>query len=118
MSGGKRSGDRPATGADTARAICLRGVFAMVGAVDVRFNEMQRDDLGGPWEELPVETRAGWLTLAALVDRAAHTTQWTGRIEPAKPPGFHAHLDVCQQCANHPHDLCPVGASLLLAGVP
>lgn len=26
---------------------------------------------------------------------------------------FHAHLDVCKQCANHPFELCKVGAELL-----
>lgn len=26
---------------------------------------------------------------------------------------FHAHLDVCTQCENHPFDLCPTGAKLL-----
>lgn len=26
---------------------------------------------------------------------------------------FHAHLDVCSQCRNHPFGLCPTGASLL-----
>lgn len=26
---------------------------------------------------------------------------------------FHAHLDECQQCANHPFELCSEGARLL-----
>jgi len=26
---------------------------------------------------------------------------------------FHAHLDTCRQCADHPFDLCPVGDKLL-----
>jgi len=26
---------------------------------------------------------------------------------------FHAHLDVCSQCENHPFSLCSVGARLL-----
>ncbi len=26
---------------------------------------------------------------------------------------FHAHLDVCSQCRNHPFGLCPTGARLL-----
>ena len=26
---------------------------------------------------------------------------------------FHAHLDVCYQCRNHPMNLCPTGAVLL-----
>lgn len=31
---------------------------------------------------------------------------------------FHAHLDACAQCANHPFELCPEGAKLLeLAGL-
>ncbi len=28
---------------------------------------------------------------------------------------FHDHLDVCQQCANHPLNLCLIGQSLLYA---
>ena len=28
---------------------------------------------------------------------------------------FHAHLDVCAQCADHPFQLCRVGAALLVA---
>ena len=28
---------------------------------------------------------------------------------------FHAHLDVCKQCEQHPFDLCCVGAALLIA---
>jgi len=32
---------------------------------------------------------------------------------------FHAHLDKCAQCANHPFELCAEGAKLLeLAGQP
>jgi hypothetical protein len=26
---------------------------------------------------------------------------------------FHSHLDVCEQCRNHPFNLCPTGATLL-----
>ena len=26
---------------------------------------------------------------------------------------FHKHLDVCKQCADHPFDLCPIGAKLI-----
>jgi hypothetical protein len=28
---------------------------------------------------------------------------------------FHAHLDQCQQCRDHPHQLCPEGLQQLLA---
>lgn len=28
---------------------------------------------------------------------------------------FHAHLDVCRQCAKHPFDLCSAGLVLLIA---
>jgi hypothetical protein len=28
---------------------------------------------------------------------------------------FHAHLDVCEQCREHPFDLCRTGADLLMA---
>jgi hypothetical protein len=31
---------------------------------------------------------------------------------------FHAHLDHCSQCMNHPFNLCSEGAKLLLATVP
>lgn len=27
---------------------------------------------------------------------------------------FHAHLDICSQCRNHPFDLCSIGARLLI----
>ncbi len=27
--------------------------------------------------------------------------------------GFHDHLDVCEQCRNHPFSLCPVGEEIL-----
>jgi len=37
---------------------------------------------------------------------------------PAPPKlAFHAHLDDCQQCHNHPLDLCPIGARLLREAV-
>lgn len=43
---------------------------------------------------------------------------WNG----GKPPedtdatrAFHAHLDACQQCREHPFDLCSTGAVLLKA---
>lgn len=28
---------------------------------------------------------------------------------------FHDHLDKCEQCREHPFDLCPIGQSLFLA---
>lgn len=28
---------------------------------------------------------------------------------------FHAHLDECEQCRDHPFGLCPSGSALLLA---
>ncbi len=31
-----------------------------------------------------------------------------------KQQRFHAHLDVCAQCRNHPFELCPAGAAILL----
>lgn len=31
--------------------------------------------------------------------------------------GFHDHLDACRQCEQHPFDLCPIGAALLVAEV-
>ncbi len=41
---------------------------------------------------------------------------WNGgkRPEPsAREIVFHEHLDSCRQCADHPFDLCVVGATLL-----
>ena len=32
--------------------------------------------------------------------------------------GYHAHLDKCAQCRNHPFNLCPVGAKLLTTVPP
>lgn len=51
-------------------------------------------------------------------ERAAAGSRW-------QPPGdesvehrqFHAHLDACEQCRDHPMALCPVGARLLRAAV-
>jgi hypothetical protein len=34
------------------------------------------------------------------------TKEWVDR--------FHAHLDVCKQCEQHPFELCPVGTALLM----
>lgn len=31
-----------------------------------------------------------------------------------KQQRFHAHLDVYEQCRNHPFELCPAGAAILL----
>ena len=71
-----------ATSADLARAICLRGLFAAGDTIDVRFNEMQRDNFEAQWEELPAETQSGWLTVAALVDRVSRTPGWSGSLTP------------------------------------
>lgn len=30
---------------------------------------------------------------------------------------FHAHLDACEQCREHPFDLCLIGASLLASSL-
>lgn len=34
-----------------------------------------------------------------------------------KMDAFHAHLDVCKQCFNHPLELCPIGNGLIRAAV-
>lgn len=31
---------------------------------------------------------------------------------------FHRHLDECEQCRNHPHDLCGEGGWILINGEP
>jgi hypothetical protein len=36
-----------------------------------------------------------------------------GRVADAPVRTFHAHLEVCAQCANRPFDLCSDGALLL-----
>ena len=73
---------RDATSADLARAICLRGLFAVGGAVDVRFDEMTRDNFEEPWESLSKSTQAGWLVVADLVDQVARTPGWSGSLTP------------------------------------
>lgn len=36
------------------------------------------------------------------------------RREPHEPSdAFHAHLDGCEQCREHPFDLCEVGQTLI-----
>lgn len=30
---------------------------------------------------------------------------------------FHEHLDICEQCEQHPFNLCPIGAELLVQTV-
>lgn len=35
------------------------------------------------------------------------------RVSTKDVDPFHAHLDVCQQCREHPFDLCTVGDLLL-----
>lgn len=37
---------------------------------------------------------------------------------PTALGAFHAHLDVCGQCRDHPFDLCHVGVPLLQAVAP
>ena len=34
-----------------------------------------------------------------------------------KMDAFHAHLDVCKQCREHPLNLCPLGNGLIRAAV-
>ncbi len=33
--------------------------------------------------------------------------------QPMAIAEFHAHLDICSQCEQHPFALCPTGAALL-----
>ncbi len=37
--------------------------------------------------------------------------EWAGRV--AERNVFHVHLDACEQCREHPFDLCADGAALL-----
>jgi hypothetical protein len=42
---------------------------------------------------------------------------WNGGKPPEPSEGqlaFEAHLDACAQCREHPFDLCPAGANLLM----
>ena len=43
------------------------------------------------------------------------TTETTRRETPTEK--FHAHLDVCAQCREHPFGLCPRGATLFQLAV-
>lgn len=45
---------------------------------------------------------------------------WNGGKPPAETDAtraFHAHLDACRQCREHPFELCAVGATLINAAV-
>jgi len=46
-----------------------------------------------------------------ILSRMTKTTEMDGIDR------FHAHLDVCEQCREHPFDLCRVGGRLLHEGV-
>lgn len=39
----------------------------------------------------------------------------SSQSSPRPADAFHAHLDVCMQCAKQPFQMCRVGASLLVA---
>ena len=47
-----------------------------------------------------------------LIKQVTAKTEQRGWIDM-----FHAHLDICSQCENHPFDLCPIGAMLLREAV-
>lgn len=43
-----------------------------------------------------------------------HSEQMPPKVAPQTPEErFHAHLDTCRRCEDHPFDLCPIGALLL-----
>lgn len=41
-----------------------------------------------------------------------------GPVDEFAGDAFHAHLDECEQCREHPFNLCAVGESLLRTGFP
>jgi len=70
-----------ASSADTARAISLRGVFAMCAVHNIAMcNGFPVDDFEQPWEALAPEVQSGWLTVARYVDKLAHTPGWSGTL--------------------------------------
>src|ERR1041385_1009613 len=48
---------------------------------------------------------------------AAEYCDWRQTAPKVDPKDFHAHLDQCAQCRNHPMALCSVGANLLKGAV-
>ena len=49
-----------------------------------------------------------------VIDAAKQTHDSLKRVlGPSATDQFHNHLDVCQQCANQPFNMCPVGVDLL-----
>lgn len=54
--------------------------------------------------------------LQALRDYPVLTDCSSGEVATKEQGGidkFHAHLDVCEQCREHPFALCPTGDTLL-----
>ena len=77
----EQTGISIATSADTARAIALRGMCAVVGVVRIKLvAEQPSDDFGDPWERLPADVQSQWLTLASYLDKLARTPGWSGQL--------------------------------------
>lgn len=61
-----------------------------------------------------VLTREGIQPVDVVAPFEVHCkTHGPQRFEPTAAELFHAHLDTCTQCREHPLELCPVGAPLL-----
>lgn len=71
----------------------------------------------------PMELRiglAGWFRLWLTGDCAVpKLSSMIGTFLPAHKAiaDFHGHLDGCEQCRDHPHNLCPEGDRLIRACV-
>lgn len=82
----EQTGASIATSADLARAISLRGVFAVCGVACVEMQDTGArsiddfDDFNKPWEQLASNVQSSWLTLASYVDKLAHTPGWSGTL--------------------------------------
>lgn len=72
-----------ATSADTARAIALRGLVAML-STSVTFvsngGAPGGDSFEGPWEELPHGVQSYWLTLAGVINKVTREPGWSGSL--------------------------------------
>jgi len=65
-----------------------------------------------PTPEAPTRRKMfeAWLASATLPPAPQETSPLRALRDTQ---GFHSHLEVCTRCANHPMDLCAVGARLL-----
>ncbi len=105
---------RPGAGADT----CIWLVMGQDGWECLYYNRAEGRNLLG--ETLEEKWKAG--NTVAKRDGCDEVKQFGDDISfivLEKIKKFHAHLDICEQCRNHPFGLCSEGALLLKdAGEP